>query len=229
MTNMRSALASPSALLALASLVAALVTPWSIGIPQAHAVGTFGFQSAVCWLVVLLLLTAIAVRSTAISVACLVASDVVLLAWYGYAMWLVTTPTYSNLYPFVGTDVVGPAWYASGVALLATSAAVVRRIHDSDLPIGKEVWWLAAVPAFGLARLGRTARGFMWTALVVSALLLATLGSPIAPLFQPISGFPDLPSQLPTRAPTWILLAAAALFATLSVVDTIWLSRRRSH
>jgi hypothetical protein len=48
----------------------------------------------------------------------------------------------------------------------------------------------------------------------------------MAPLFQPLNGLPELPDPVPTRAPTWILIGAAALFALLSVADTIRMKRR---
>jgi hypothetical protein len=132
----------------------------------------------------------------------------------------------ASQYDFVGTDMVGPAWYAAALGLLFTAAVVARRYRDSDLHFGPETWWLAAIPGSGLRRLDRTARGLLWASLVAAALWLASLDSPIAPLFQTVNGMQDLPDPLPTRAPTWILLGIAVLLAALSVVDTIRFRRR---
>jgi hypothetical protein len=226
-TRLRSSLDSPPALFTLIAIVATLVSLSAIAIPKVHAAPSFGFESPVCWLAVVLLLGAILLRNLTLSLACVIAAELVLVAWYAWAIWLVTTPRFSSEYAFVGTDIVGPAWYAAGFGLLCAAAVVARRYRNSDHPPGPETWWLAAVPGYGLLRLDRTARGLTWAVLVGAALLLASLDSPIAPLFQPLNGFENLPDPLPTRAPTWILLGIAVLFAGLSVLDTIRVRRRR--
>lgn len=66
----------------------------------------------------------------------------------------------------------------------------------------------------------------MLIALVTISLLVASLASPIAPLFQPINRLADLPPALPTRSATWAFLAAAAIFALLSFLDTLLAKRR---
>jgi hypothetical protein len=225
-TRLRSAVASPAALLALASIAVALITLWSIAIPKVGATSSFGFQTPICWLVVLALVGAILLPTLTLNLASLLAAELVLIAWYAWSIWLVTTPTYSSQYSFVGTDLVGPAWYAAGLGVLSAAAVVALRYHDRDDPPSAETLWLAAVPGFALIRLGTTSRGLLWTTLVVAALLIATIDSPIAPLFQPLNGLPDLPDPVPTRAPSWILLGAAILFALLSVADTVRAKRR---
>jgi hypothetical protein len=225
-TSLRSAFASPPALFALASIAIALVSLWTIGIPKVGATPTFGFQSPICWLVVLALLGALLLPNIALNTASLLAAELLLIAWYAWAIWLVTTPAYSSHYAFVGSDIVGPAWYAAASGLLFAAALVADRYRDSDQPARAETWFLAAVPGYGLHRLDKSMRGLMWTVLVATALLLASFDSPIAPLFQPANGLPDLPDPLPTRGPSWILLFAAAIFAALSVVDTIRAKRR---
>jgi hypothetical protein len=225
-SRLRSALDSPSALFALISVLVALVSLWTIRIPKVGASSTFGFESPVCWLAVLAVVGAVLVANLRMSTVFLLAAELVLVAWYAWEMWLATTPTYSSQYEFVGTDLVSTAWYAAAAGLLFAAAAVARRYRASDDNGGAETWWLAAVPGFGLVRLDRTARGLLWTVLVASALVLATLDSPIAPLFQTVNGMADLPDPLPTRAPTWIFLGSAALLAVLSVLDTIRIKRR---
>jgi hypothetical protein len=228
-TRLRSAVASPAALLTLVSIVIALITLWTIGIPKIGATPSFGFQSAVCWLVVLALLGALILPSLALNTAALVVAELLLIGWYAWAMYLVTTPAYASQYDFVGTDIVATAWYAAGLGLLCAAAVVALRYQDGDNPPGAETWLLSAVPGFGLIRLGKTSRGLLWTTLVVGALMVATFDSPIAPLFQPLNGLPDLPDRLPTRAPTWILLGAAVLFELLSVADTVRAKRRANQ
>ena len=78
-------------------------------------------------------------------------------------------------------------------------------------------------------RLGKASRGLLWATLVVAVLFVATFDSPIAPLFQPLDGLRDLPDAVPTRAPSWILLGVAVLFALLSVADTIRAKRGLSQ
>ena len=226
MTRLRGALDSPSALLALIAVFVALVSLWTLGIQRVGTESSFGFQSPVCWLAVLGVLGAVMLPTLRAATLSLVMAELVLIAWYAWEIWLASTPAYSSHYQFVGTDLVTTAWYAAGAGLLFAAAAVARRYRKKDENVGPETWWLSAVPGFGLMRLDRTARGLLWAVLVASALWLATLASPIAPVFQTANGLTYLPDPLPTRAPTWILLAAAASFALLSVLDTIRARRR---
>ena len=226
MTRLRTAIDSAGAVFALIAMFVALVSLWTIRIPRIPGDSTFGFQSLVCWVVVLAMLGALLLPDLRLGIASLLAAELVLVAWYAWEIWLATTPTYASQYDFVGTDMVGPAWYAAALGLLFTAAVVARRYRDSDLHFGPETWWLAAIPGSGLRRLDRTARGLLWASLVAAALWLASLDSPIAPLFQTVNGKQDLPDPLPTRAPTWILLGIAVLLAALSVVDTIRFRRR---
>lgn len=225
-TRLRSAVDSPPAVFALISMFVALVSLWTIRIPRVAGDSSFGFQSLVCWLVVLAVLGVLLLRNLRLEVASLLAAELVLVAWYAWETWLATTTSYSSQYDFVGTDLVGPAWYAAALGLLFAAAVVARRYRDSDLNVGAETWWLAAVPGFGLLRFDRTARGLLWTTLVAAALWLASLDSPIAPLFQTVNGMQNLPDPLPTRTPTWILLGIAVLLAVLSAADTIRMRRR---
>ena len=220
---------SPPALFSLISAAVALVTLWTVGIPKVGATPSFGFQSPVCWLAVVLLLGAVFLPNLTLGTASLLGAELVLVSWYAWAIWLVTTPTYSSQYNFVGTDIVATAWYAAALGLLWAGAAVALRYREGDHPTRNETWWLALVPGCGLIRLDRTARGLLWMVLVASALLLASLDSPIAPLFLPLHGLADLPEPLPTRVPTWIFLGAAVLLAAMSVADTIRIRRRFAH
>jgi len=226
--TLRSPFVSPLALVALACVVAALLTPWTITIPRADATAAFGIQSPAAWVTVLAILGAVVLVRRELALASLLVATAAVLSWYVWAMLIVETPAYSSLdFPFVGTDLLGPGWYAASAGLLAAAASLARRYHESDDPPGKEVWILAAIPGFGLMRLGQSARGLLWAGLGVFFLLVATLASPMAPLFQPLQGFSDLPAAPPTRGGTWIPLILAVVAAILSVADTIWVARRR--
>lgn len=217
----RRALATPLGVLAAVSIFLALVSPWTNHIPQANLDATFGFQIPVCWLVVLASVTALLASDLRIGLAATLAGEALLLGWFGWAMWVVTTSRFAGIaFPFIGIDLVGPGWFWCALALIAGGTSIARRYHDRERPPGAEVWLLSALPGLGFIRLGRTTRGFVFAALVSLAIFLASFDSPVAPLFQPIVGHFDPPPVPPTRAQDWILLGCAAVVALLSIVDT---------
>jgi hypothetical protein len=149
-----------------------------------------------------------------------------LIAWFGWAMWVVTTPRFTHLgFPFVGTDLLGPGWYAAAVGLLVTAIVVVRELEDRDITVGWELWILAALPGFGLMRLGRWSRGLVWTALFSAALYFASTDSPDPAQFAEFGRTGNVPPALP-RGPEWVLLALAALIWLFSIAATVWERRR---
>jgi len=228
--KLQSPLASPLGVVTLAGAVAALLTPWTITIPGISGGANFGVQTPGAWLEVIAVVGAVMLARLDLALIALLVADALLIAWYAWAVWVVTTPAYSSLgFPFVGTDLVGPGWYAAGAAVLAAAARVARRYRDSDLHPQREVWALSAIPGAGLLRLDRQPRALFWGTLVVFLLLVATLASPLAPLFQPLSGFEDLPSAPPTRAGTWVPLVLAVVAAIVSVADTLWTKRRLAN
>jgi hypothetical protein len=223
----RRAVATPLGVLAGVCIFLALVSQWMIRIPQAGLDATFGFQIPVCWLLVLAILIALLATNLALRLAAALAGEAVLLAWFGWAMWVATTSRFTGVdFPFVGIDLVGPGWFWSALGLMAGGASIANKYHDLERPPGAEAWLLSALPGIGLLRLGRTARGVIFAALVSLALFLASFDSPVAPLFQPIVGQFDPPPAPPTRALDWILLASTAAIALLSVIDTARLKSR---
>jgi len=226
--KLRSPVASPLGLVTLACAVAALLTPWTVTIPRVNgAEATFGVQSPIAWLAVLALVASVMLVRIDLGLVAMLVTEAILVAWYAWAMWIVTTPAYVHTdFPFVGTDLVGPGWYAAAAGLLSAAASIARRYRDGDFPPGAELWWLSAVPGFALVRLDRMALGLSWAGLIVFLLIVATLASPMAPLFQPLSGFPDLPAAPPTRDGTWVPLLLAVAAALLSIVNTAVLRRR---
>lgn len=209
-------------------VIAAVVSPWAISIPPAQAAESFGFQTPACWLAALALFSAVLIADLRLGVLAVMAGEGVLLAWFGWAMWVVTTPRFAQLpFPFVGTDLMGSGWYFAGVGLLVAAGDVAKRLFDSDAPIRAELWLLTAVPGFGLIRLGRWARGLIWVFLVSTAVYLASFDSPDSGQFAEYGRSNNVPPPPPTRAPEWVLLGIAALLWALSVVDTIREDHRR--
>jgi hypothetical protein len=205
----------------LVCLVATIVSPWSITIPPAHVVETFGFQAAVCWMVVIALVAAVLLTDGRIALAVLLAGVALIAGWFGWTMWVVTTGRFAQVpYPFVGLDLLGPGWYAAAVAVPLAAVDVVLKLRSQNREAGADAWLLASIPGFGLARLGRWSRGLAWLFLVATALYLASLQSPDPTEWQDLGQF-NVPTPPPTRAPVWILLAIAAGFAILSALDTI--------
>jgi hypothetical protein len=162
-----------------------------------------------------------------VAVIALAVVEVVLIAWFGWAMWVVTTPRFAALgFPFIGTDLIGPGWYAAAIGLLVAAGVVVKELNDRDVPAGWDLWALTAIPGYGLARLGRWDRGLIWTALFSAVLYLASIDSPDPTQFAEYGRTANVPPPYP-RGPEWVLLAVAALLWVLSVVVTVRRRRRQ--
>lgn len=227
MINLRRSIGSPLGVLTVISAVLALVSPWTIAIPQVHADVNFGFQNPICWLVVLAMFVALLTANPNLRLAGALAVEAFLLAWFAWASWAATTSQYAAVdFPFIGIDLIGPGWFEGALGLFAVGAIAARQFHEHEVRPGFEVWLLSLIPGMGLVRLGRTGRGVLWAVLVSSAVFLASVDSPIAPLFQPIAGHFDIPPAPPTRAPEWILLGAGMVFMAASLADTFLMRRR---
>ncbi len=206
-------------------LITSVASPWWISIPPAHLAETFGFQSPVCWLVVIALLGALYADLRAAVIA-VVLVEAVLIAWFAWAMWVVTTSRFTSLgFPFIGTDLIGAGWYAAAIALLVTTGVVVRELTARDVPVGWDLWALTAIPGYGLARLGQWDRGLIWTTLFSAALYFGSTDSPDPTQFAEYGRTGNVPPAYP-REPELVLLALAALLWVLSVVITAWWRRR---
>jgi hypothetical protein len=206
-------------------VMASIASPWWVSVPPAHLSETFGFQVPACWLAAIALFAALFLDLRAAVIA-LGVVEVVLVAWFGWAMWVVTTARFTSLgFPFIGTDLIGPGWYATAIGLLVAAPVVVKELNDRDVPIGWDLGVLTALPGYGLARLGQWDRGLIWTALVSAALYFASTDSPDPAQFAEYGRTGNLPPPYP-REPEWVLLALAALLWVLSVAFTAWRRRR---
>ena len=100
------------------SALASLLSPWWVSIPPAHLPETFGYESPACWLAVAGL-SAILVLDARPAAMALVFVETILVAWFAWATWVVTTPRFTDLpFPFLATDLIGSGWFAAGIALL---------------------------------------------------------------------------------------------------------------
>jgi hypothetical protein len=208
-------------------LVASVASPWSISIPPAHLSESFGFQTPPCWLTVVALVAALLLTGRT-AIAALTVGLLVVVGWFAWAMWVVTTPRFTSLpFPFVGTDLIGPGWYAAAVGLLVVAGAVIKELQDRDIPPGPEMWILTAIPGYGLARLGQWVAGLIWTVLFAGALYLGSTDSPDPAQFSDYGASGNVPPPIP-RSPEYVLLGLAALFWLLSIILTVRRYRRAS-
>jgi len=153
-------------------------------------------------------------------------TEAVLVAWYGWATWVVTTPRFTSLpFPFTPTDLMGPGWYAAGAGLLMAAGAVIRELRQRHAPAREDLWLLTAIPGFGLLRLGRWFEGGVWAGLFIVVLYLASTDSPDSTEFADLGRYGAVPPPYP-RGAEWVLLGAAVFFWVASILVTVW--RRRN-
>jgi hypothetical protein len=221
MINPRRAVDSPLGVLVVICALITLITPWLIRIPQAGLDTTFGFQIPVGWLIVFAFSAALFTTNLTFGVIALLTGEALLLGWFGWATWLATTSRFAGFdFPFMGIDLIGPGWFVATIGLMAGGVIIARKFRNLESRPGAEVWLLALIPGVGFIRLDRTARGTVYAVVILSAVILASFTSPVAPLFQPIVGYFEAPPPPPTRALDWIFLGAAGALALLSVIDT---------
>jgi len=208
-------------LLVVVSAAASLLSPWSVSIPPAHLPQTFGYESPACWLVVggLVVALVLDLRAAVVAVAFV---EAVLVVWFGWAMWVVTTPRFTDLpFPFMATDLMGPGWYAAAIGLLLAAGALVWELQRRSAPMREDFWLLTAIPGFGLMRLGRWLGGVTWAGLFTTVFYLASTDSPDATQLADYGRYGNVPPPYP-RGAEWVLLGLAALFLLASVAVTVW-------
>lgn len=208
--------------------VASVASPWSVSIPPGHISQSFGFQTPACWAALLALVAAVVLDGGA-AVAAVGIALAVIAGWFAWAMWIVTTAQFTSLpFPFVGTDVIGPGWYAAAVGLLIAAAAVARSLARRHAPAGIDLWVLTTIPGYGLMRLGSWGRGLIFTVLFSAALYFGSTDSPDPAQFADYGQSGNVPPPLP-RGPEWVLLGLAAAIWLASVAVTVVHARRESR
>jgi len=203
------------------SAVASLLSPWTVSIAPARLNEAFGYETPACWLAVAGLAAAL-VLDLRPAVVALAFVEAVLVAWFGWATWVVTTPRFTDLpFPFMATDLMGPGWYAAAIGLLFAAGAVVRELQRRSAPLREDLWLMTAIPGFGLMRMGRWLAGGVWAGLFSAAFYLASADSPTATELADYGRSGNVPPPYP-RGAEWVLLGLAALFWVVSVGVTAW-------
>ncbi|HEY0830892.1 MAG TPA: hypothetical protein VGE99_07090 [Candidatus Dormibacteraeota bacterium] len=208
-------------LLVVVSAVASLLSPWSISIPPAHLPQAFGYETPACWLMIAGLAAALVLDSRPAVVAVALVEAVVA-AWFAWAMWVVTTPRFTDLpFPFIAPDVIGSGWYAAALGLLFAAGALVRELRRRDARLREDLWLLTALPGFGLMRIRRWLEGGIWAGLFIGSVYLASTGSPTATEFADYGRSGNVPPAYP-RGAEWVLLGLAGVFWVVSIGVTAW-------
>ena len=208
-----------------ACLIAAVASPWTISIPPAHIAQIFGFQTPVCGAATLALMASVLLEGNA-AVAALAIAFACIAGWFAWAMLIVTTPQFTSLpFPFVGTDLIGPGWYAASVGLLVAAAAVARSLYQRHVQPGTDMWIFTALPGYGLMRMGVWDRGLTFAILFSAALYFGSTDSPDPAQFADYGKSGNVPPPLP-RGPEWVLLGIAAAIWLISIAVTILRLRR---
>jgi hypothetical protein len=163
--------------IAIAGLAAlSLLTPWTIEIAVGNVPQIFGWTNPLALVTAFALLLSVTSGARRSHGLALAIAGLALMAWLGWASWLLTTRPFTSLrFSFVPVDILSTGWYAGLIAFaIAVDGFAVRRARDPQPASWKEVWALALAPGMGLVRLGLTARGRGW--LIACALIVAFIG-----------------------------------------------------
>jgi hypothetical protein len=205
----------------------ALLTPWTIGIPQAHLPRGFGWTNPLAWIVTVGLLVSVMESARPYHGVALAVTGAALVAWVGWAGWLLTTPSFSQLhFTFMPVDVISTGWYAALIGLvIAVDGFASRRAREPKRARARDVWPLALLPGEGLVRLGFGGRGRVWLAAATIALAFIGVAAVNDSEFAYWAQYNTLP---PDRGRLDVVIAAGALGLVLlgSWIDT-WRTLRR--
>ena len=153
-----------------------LLTPWTVELAVAHLPRVFGWTNPLAWIVALCLLLSVMESARPYHGQALAAAGLALLAWAGWASWLVTTSAFtSQHFSFMPVDLLSTGWYAGLIGFItAIDGFASRRAREPARAAARDVWPLALVPGMGLVRLGFAGRGRAW--LLAALLALAFIG-----------------------------------------------------
>jgi hypothetical protein len=204
-----------------------LLTPWTIAISVAGLQQVFGWANPLAWALAFGLLVSTMRSASPYHGVALIVSGAALLAWVGWASWLITTPGFSHQqFSFAPVDVLSTGWYAGLIGtVIAVDGFASRRARQPGHAGAGEIWWLSLVPGAGLVRLGYAGRGRLW--LGAAALAVAFIGiSAINDSEFAYWGHYNTTPPDRGRLDVAISAAALALVYLLSWLDT-WRSLRR--
>jgi hypothetical protein len=206
----------------------ALLTPWTIEIAQAHLPRGFGWTNPLAWVVAVGLLVSVMESARPYHGVALTVTGAALVAWVGWAGWLLTTPSFSKLpFTFMPVDVISTGWYAALIGwVIAVDAFASRRAREPQRGRARDVLLLAFLPGQGLVRLGFGGRGRAWLAAAILAVAFIGVAAVNDSEFAYWAQYNTMP---PDRGRLDVLIAAGALGLVLlgSLVDTGRALRRR--
>jgi hypothetical protein len=207
----------------------ALLTPWTIEIALGHLPRAFGWTNPFAWVVALGLLVSVMESARPYHGVALAAIGAALMAWVGWAGWLLTTPSLSKLpFTFMPVDVISTGWYAGLIGwVIAVDAFASRRAREPERAKARDVGLLALVPGMGLVRLGFGGRGRVWLAAAILAVAFIGVAAINDSEFAYWAQYNTMP---PDRSRLDVVIAAGALGLVLlgSWLDTGRTLRRRA-
>jgi hypothetical protein len=204
-----------------------LLTPWSIELAMGHLHQIFGWTNPVAWVLAIGLLLSVTESARPYHGWALAASGLALLAWVGWASWLLTTPGFTSLhFSFMPVDLFSTGWFAGlGGFLLASDGYASRQSRDPVPGRPRDVWLLALVPGMGLVRLGFYARGRAWLGAAVLAVAFTAVSAVSDSEFSYWAHYNTMP---PNRGRLDVVIGVIALGLVMlfSWIDT-WRSLRQ--
>jgi hypothetical protein len=207
----------------------ALLTPWTIEIALGHLPRVFGWTNPLAWVVAVGLLLSVTESARPYHGVALAVTGAALVAWLGWAGWLLTTPSFSKLpFTFMPVDVISTGWYAALIGLVvAVDGFASRRAREPKRAPARDVWLLALVPGMGLVRLGFAGRGRVWLAAAILAVAFIGVAAVNDSEFAYWAQYDTLP---PDRGRLDVVIAAVTLGLVLlgSWLDTGRSLRRRA-
>src|ERR1700674_456523 len=195
---------SPRDIMIVGLAALALLTPWTIEIALGHLPRAFGWTNPFAWVVALGLLVSVMESARPYHGIALTVTGVALLAWVGWAGWLV----------------ISPGWYAALIGwVIAVDAFASRRAREPKRAPARDVWLLALLPGEGLVRLGFGGRGRVWLAAAILAVTFIGIAAVNDSEFAYWVQYNTLP---PNRGRLDVVIAAGALGLVLlgSLLDT---------
>ena len=209
--------------------VLAVLTPWTIEIALGHLPRAFGWTNPLAWVVFVGLLLSVMHSARPYHGIALAVTGAALVAWVGWAAWMVTTPGLSTLkFTFTPVDLISTGWYAALIGWVITvDAFASRRAREPERAPAREAWLLALVPGEGLVRLGFGGRGRIWMAAAILAVAFIGISAINDSEFAYWAQFNTVP---PDRGRLDVVIAAGALALVLlgSWIDTWRTLRRRA-